>query len=630
MASIEDAKHIILETPISTIINYYHPITKKGANYQGICPFHADSHPSMSVNDSKGIYKCFACGAGGDAIKFVREFSNLGFVDAIKEIAGNLGIQIEEKKKKADPKYEMGTRVLKAANRLYRKVGNEMKPQSYTDFLKNRKLNEESIENFEIGFAPGNNALTKYLGSIPDEKERKFALDVAKQIGLIRDNKHGPGHYDFYRDRVMFPIWDHSGTVRGFTGRAVLENQKPKYMNSIDSFMFDKGNTLYGFNLAKKNIRQQDAVILAEGQMDVIALHQYGFNYAIASSGTAFGENSVRLLSKMAKTIYLAMDSDPAGIDAMKRTNTMFLGENVLPRFVDLAPAKDPDDFLKEFGRLELINRIEKAPAFLDYIIEQTIPKPIPETVDQKLEILNQIFELVSPLKEGLLANEKVVEASKALGLRSSNEDVIEAYKSYLKSQKQAYTPKKIQENVENNPISDEDQIPETKEEIKPVELSSAKEIGSKKITRAEAVTLEKILTHPECVQSEQILEILDLIDHFEVKRVIQWLKEIYLEIDESDYTHMLKSKVGQNKLKPIDDAFKNSIRNHTKTKLEPKVSAKLLKDCGLKIQVDKLKDKKRALATKQKASVTEAESIEFLNKILEVEKQLRDLKYNS
>lgn len=642
MASIEETKEIIRDTPISSIISFYHPIKKRGANYQGICPFHGDRNPSLSVNDNIGIYKCFACGAGGDAIKFVMDFSNLEFVEAIKEIGDRLGIQVEERQKKSTPKFDMGLRVLKAANRLYRKVSKELAPKNYTDFLKQRNLSQESVEHFEISYSPGNNALVSYLSSIKDEKERSFALQTAKEIGLIRDNQRGSGHYDFYRDRMMFPIWDHSGQVRGFSSRAVLPNQKPKYLNSGESFIFDKGNILYGFNIAKKHIRQQEAVLIAEGQMDVVALHQYGFNYAVGTMGVALSENSARMLANMVKTVYLGMDSDPAGIKAMERINEMFMSLNVLPKFVDYSPAKDPDEFLQEFGRLELVERLEKSKSFLDASIEKSLPNPIPETVDQKLEALNRIFELIAPLKEGLLAKEKAVEASKALGLRSSNEDIILAYKSFLNSKKQRLTPKKAPPKVEEPQEHYSYDEPPMPEQEYPVDLDYPGDAFEpqmaqpevKPLTRSEKVTLEKILTHPECVQSEQILEILDLMDNSEVKRLIQWLKKIYLEIDESDYEHILRRKLDENFSRPVNDviaaALFNHNNNHNKLKLEAKVVEKLLKDCKLKVQVDKLKQEKRELAKRQKESATETESIEYLNKILEVEKQLRNLKYNS
>ena len=391
MASIEEAKDIIKSTDISTVINYYHPISKRGGNYEGICPFHGDTQPSLKINDSKGIYKCFACGAAGDAIKFVQDKLNVDFIESVKDIAANLGINIDEQKKK-NPKYEMALRVLQVSAKLYKKIATDKSPSLFTDFKKNRNLNEESISNFQIGYAPGNNGLISYLNSIPG-KDKDFALQVAKDLGLIRDNRHGKGQYDFYRDRVMFPIWDHSGKVRGFSSRAVKPEQKPKYLNSGESFIFDKGNILYGFNLAKKHIRESDSVVIVEGNMDVITLHQYGFKNSVATMGVALSQSSVRLLSNMTKNIFLAMDSDPAGLKAMNKINENFLELGIMPKYIDFSPEKDPDEFLNKFGRLDLTKRIDSAPTFVDFMIDSIIPTPIPENTDKKLEVLNKIFE---------------------------------------------------------------------------------------------------------------------------------------------------------------------------------------------------------------------------------------------
>ena len=628
MASIDETIEIIRETPISSIISFYHSIRKKGANYEGLCPFHGDTKPSLVVSDQKRIYKCFACGAGGDAIKFVMEHNGLQFIDAVKEIADKIGIHVEENKKKAtDPKYDMAIRVLKAANKLYRKVALERNPQNFQDFLKNRKLNEESVNDFEIGYATKNNMLVSYFDSIPNEKDKEFAIKVAVDIGIIRPSKHGGGHYDFYRDRVMFPIADQQGNVRGFSSRAVLPDQKPKYLNSGESYIFDKANILYGFHLAKRHIRKQEQVLIAEGNMDVVALHQYGFNYSVGTMGTALSENMAKMLTNMTKTIYLGMDSDPAGIKAMTRINEMFMGMGVLPKFVDYSPAKDPDDFLKEFGRIELLNRMENASPFLDYLIEKTIPVPIPETVDRKLEVLNEIFEFIAPLKEGLLAKEKAVEASKALGLKSSNEDIIEAYKAFLEGKKQKFAPKKFDKRPKPEP---EQQFSRHLPEEKVFSEPDVQKDAPQELTKAEKVFLERILTHPECVQNEQILEILDLIDHFEVKGLIQWLKKIYLEIDENDYEILLQKKLEENFSRPVSDVIASAIFNHNKLKLETKIVEKLLKDFKTRAQVEKLRKKKRELTNQQRQCSAEEESFELLNKILEVEKQLRDIKYKS
>ena len=633
MASIEEAKEIIKSTDISTVINFYHPITRKGGNYEGICPFHGDTQPSLKVNDNKGIYKCFACGAAGDAIKFVQDKLNVDFVESIKDIANNLGITVEETKKK-NPKFDMALRVLQATSKIYKKVANDVNPANFTKFLKDRNLNEESVTNFQIGYAPGNNALTSYLSTIPS-KDKEFAIKTAKEIGLIRDNRHGQGHYDFYRDRVVFPIWDHSGKVRGFSSRAVLPDQKPKYLNSGESFIFDKGNILYGFNLAKPHIRETDSVIIVEGNMDAVTLHQFGFKNSVATMGVALSQGSIKLLSNMTKNIYLGMDSDPAGLKAMTRINEDFLAAGITPKFIDFSPEKDPDDFLNKIGRLELVKRIEDAPTFIDYLIEQAIPNPIPDSTDRKLDILNSVFAIIKPITSMLLANEKAVKAAKTLGLKSTNEDIIQEFKNFIekstkpqqfkKPQTQKVPVAQTQPDEFNdyefeNPYAgydEENVLPHMEHEV----------LASTKLDRAERNLLSTLITHPECITHNLIVEILDLIQHFEVKRIVQWLKKIYLEIDEAEYQLFVKEKMQESLPKEIVEVLQQSLNSYSNIKLDSKVVDKMLNDLILKLKVNSLRNERDLLKLKQKNSITDEESLEVLNEIQKVEEKLLELR---
>jgi DNA primase len=625
MASIDEAKEIIKGTPISSIVSFYHPISKRGANFEGICPFHGDSHPSLKINDSKGIYKCFACGAAGDSIRFVQDKLNLSFIEAIKDIANQLGISIEEKlSKKSNPKYDMALRVLQAANKLYKKVAIERKPPQYQEFLKQRNINAESQTNFQIGYAPNSGALISYLESL-SENDKTMAIQCALDIGLIRPNKRGQGHYDFYRDRVMFPVWDHSGKVRGFSSRAVLPDQVPKYLNSGESFIFDKGNILYGFNLAKNHIRESDSVIIVEGNMDALMLHQYGFKNSVATMGVALSQNSVQLLKNMAKTIYLAMDSDAAGLKAMARINNDFLRLKTIPRFIDFSPAKDPDEFLNQQGRLELQKRIEEAPTFTDYLINESIPKEIPEHTEKKLDILKEIFQILSPLETNLLAQEKIIQAAKTLGLRSSTEDVLSEYKSFLagapktrpvsnaKSYKEP-APTQTQEDYKSPELKEEDQVQE-------------KIVSSKPVSKAEKILLETLLTHPECILANQITEILDKIEHFEVKRIVQWLKTIYLEIDESEYSLFIQEKMKESMPDEVKSIMASSLFHHNSLKLEKKVIDKLVADLNKKMDENLLKNQRERLKVLQRQVNSDEEGLEILSKIQNIELELLALR---
>lgn len=624
MASIDEAIEIIRETPISSIIGFYHSISKKGLNFEAICPFHSDTKPSLKINDDKKIYKCFACGAGGDAIRFVMDYQNVEFVDAIKEIAAKLSIQIDEKKKPKDPKFEMALRVLKAANRIYYKSGHEMKTQAFTEFLERRKINLDIAKEFEIGFAPGNNALFHYLQNLPANVDKELALESAVKIGIVRKSQKGPNsHYDFFRDRITFPVWDHSGSIRGFSCRAVREDQAPKYLNSGESFIFDKRNIVYGFNIAKKYMRESSKAIVCEGHMDVVSLHQFGFRYAVGTQGVALSENCARILTNTADNIYLGMDSDDAGFEASKRINEIFLKLGTFPRFISYAPEKDPDDFLKKFGRLELQDRIENAPIFLDYLIVKLINESPKDTVDQKLDLLNEVFKLLSPIGEDLRAKEKAIEASKSIGLSSTNEDIIKAYQDFLNKNPKAQS---LSTPIESNdePVQDSFADDSLKHAYNQTLSHDAP------ISKTELIILEQILSNPEFILGKQIPEILDLIDHFEVKRLIQWLKKIYLEIDESDYPIVLNKKILSIDKVDLKETMIKAQANHNRLKLGDEIVEKTINDFIKNLKLEKLKKEKDFFKLKQKESSNEQESQEFLNKILEIEKEIRNVKFKS
>jgi DNA primase len=647
MASIEEAKNIIKDTPISSIINFYHPISKKGADYKGVCPFHNDTKPSMSISDSKGVYKCFACGAAGDGIKFVQDLRNLDFIEAVKDIAAQLSIPIDEfKKKDKNPKFEMGFRVLNGAFKLYKKIATEVKPKTFTDFLKNRGLNDDSVKNFGLGFAPGNNALSSYLNSIPNAKDKDVAMKLAKEIGIIGDSKHGNGTYDFFRDRVVFPVHDHGGQVRGFQARAVLPDQKPKYMNSRESFIFDKGNILYGFNIAKNNIRSKDAVIVCEGNMDVVVLHQFGFTNSVGTMGVAFSENSSRLLGNLTKNFYLAMDSDAAGMKGMVRINEMLLNQGILPKYIDFSPSNDPDEFLNEFGRLELIARMDKAPTFLEVQIEEAIPKPVPGTTDKKLAALHKVFEIVSPLKDGLVAKEKVILASKSLGLQSSNDDIVGAYKNFLEEKeanKSKYKKRSVDRpkkavTVQNDSINDGPPIEDYNGPPMDIDesfvgefLDSSEPLANEQQVippnRVELQILSTMITNPECLESKQIAEILDLIDHNDVKQLIHWLKNIYLEIDDADYTNFIKAKLEENINSDCKNTIASALYNYNSLKFDKKIIDKTMIDLRFKLKREALKGKKAKLVQKQSQAITEEEGLKVLGDIQKVNEELDNLK---
>jgi DNA primase len=361
--------------------------------------------------------------------------------------------------------------------------------------------------------------------------------------------------------------------------------------------------------------------------MDTVVMHQFGFNNSVGTMGTAFGVNSAKILSNITRNIYLAMDSDDAGMKGMIRANEHFMKQGVLAKYISFHPAKDPDDFLNEFGRLELLDRIENAPVFLDSLIEDTIPKPIPSATDQKLEILNQIFVIISPLGDSLLASEKAINASLKLGLKSSSEDISQAYKDYIQNEqnkKERYSqykkspPKQIPQSephLESIPMpSDEHYIPSDEEH--------EEEKVEQKLHKAQEHVVSQLIIHPECLQSDQITEILDFIDNNEVQRLIRWLKDIYLEIDDSDYINVIKTKLESDLNSELKNLLAKALFDYTPTKLNEKVVTKLTSDLLYNLKKEDFKIKRDVLVKKQRAVVSDEESKEVLRLISEHDKE--------
>ena len=619
--SLDRLKEQIKESPVSMVIGQYITLHKRGTNVEGLCPFHADTKPSLRVNDAKGMFKCFACGAGGDAIKFVIDFKRVDFVEALKEISGILGLQFDDyqKEKKKNPKVEMAFRVVNASAKLYNKVA-LAKPLAYGEFLTKRQLSQESVEKFQISYSPGNSAIYRYLQSIPGA-EREQALQVALELGIVRYNQDQDRYYDFYRDRVMFPIHDHSGQIRGYSSRAIHQDQNPKYLNSGESFAFNKAAILVGFYFAKNHIRQMDQVIIVEGNMDVIMMHQFGFCQTVGTMGTALSEGSVRLLANMTKNVYLGMDSDPAGKKAMERINADFMRVGLLPKLLNFEPAKDPDEFLLKEGRLELMKRVETAPILLDILISETIPEKIPENLELKLTTLHKIFELVSPLKEELTATERIVNAAKILGLKSDSQTILEDYKGVLSRQKE-----KTSFPVATPKVVEQEEMFETEASAARVLQLQNKGPISAPLSKSEKVFLREILCHPEFLTHFNQHDFLAYIGHDEVKKLVQWLAKIYLEIDDAEYVPIVQEELQYGGYsKELMDVGTDALFNYG-NRYNEKVIARMLKDYLLMLKKDQITQKRNVLKERQKIATTQSEVDSILSEIQKLSEELNSL----
>lgn len=351
---------------IASIIEEYLPLSRKNhLNYFGLCPFHHEDTPSFSVNPSKEIFYCFGCHKGGDVFKFIMEIEKLTYVEAVRFLANKVGVAIETRQDPREQEREkerlaIRKLYLEAARFYYRAMQNDPQKKAQ-NYCLNRSISRSSQLKFGLGYAPDQwDGLYKHLQKLELFPSKK----IIENSGLFKQNSKG-GFYDLLRDRLIFPVIDKTGQVIAFGGRIIGEGQ-PKYINSPETPIYTKGNHLYGFNFAKSN--HKNHVLLVEGYLDVITCHEAGFTETVGVLGTALTPQQVKLLHKNSKEVIICFDADNAGQQAMQRSLSLLVEADVPVRVLLLhGPAKDPDEFIKKFGKEQFQVAIDKAMSVLDY-----------------------------------------------------------------------------------------------------------------------------------------------------------------------------------------------------------------------------------------------------------------------
>ncbi len=342
---------------IVDVISAYVKLQKKGSSYFGLCPFHNEKTPSFSVSGQKQMYYCFGCGAGGNVFTFLMEYENYTFVEAVKALAQRAGITLPEAEPSAQEKREASLRqrlleINKLAAKYFYYQLTQPQGEQARNYLEGRKLSHETIVTFGLGYSNKfSNDLYQYLRSAGYDDY------ILKETGLITLDERKGGHDKFW-NRVMFPIMDINNRVIGFGGR-VLGDGTPKYLNSPETKLFDKSRNLYGLNLARRSRRPN--MIICEGYMDVISMHQAGFDNAVASLGTAFTSPQASLLKRYTDEVLLAYDSDGAGVKAALRAIPMLKEAGLRSKVIHMEPYKDPDEFIKNLGTEAFEERIAHA-----------------------------------------------------------------------------------------------------------------------------------------------------------------------------------------------------------------------------------------------------------------------------
>ena len=378
---------------IVSTISQYMTLKRKGRNYFGLCPFHNEKSPSFSVSPDKQIFHCFGCGVGGDVINFVKKIENIGFLDSVRLLAEKSGIQLPNDISKVEEKnIKLKNRVYKI-NELAAKFYHEnlYKPTSKIaqDYIKKRKLNNATLKSFLMGYASNSsNELLRYL------KEQGFTEEELLASCLI--GKSDRGYYDKFRNRLMIPIRDERGRFIAFGGR-VLDDSKPKYINSPENIVYSKGRNLFGLNVAREGVHGPlKRLLIVEGYMDAISLYQRGITNVVASLGTALTDSQGRLLRRNTEQVILGYDADGAGQQAIIRGMEILKSMDIDIRILQISGAKDPDEYVLKFGPEKMVKAMDEAISAIEFKIKVLRANLDLNNVNDKVKFLTEIAKILS------------------------------------------------------------------------------------------------------------------------------------------------------------------------------------------------------------------------------------------
>jgi DNA primase len=399
---------------ILDVISEHVSLKKKGRNYVGLCPFHKEKTPSFMVQQDRQTFHCFGCGEGGNVISFIMKYRSLEFVDAVKMLAERANILIPESGE------QVNSEKINLINTLYRinkeaakYFFNNLKENNKAfEYFKSRGISGEIIKRFGLGYSQDRwDGLLKHLSSMG------FKEELMEQAGLII-RKEGSRFYDRFRNRVMFPVFDVRGRVIGFGGR-VLDDSKPKYLNSPETLVFNKGNNLYGLNIASKRISDR-RIIIVEGYMDAIALHQYGIENAVASLGTALTMSQAKLLKRYGDEVIISYDSDTAGQAATLRGLDILSKAGCVVKILGIPKGKDPDEFIRAEGKDEFLKCIDNAEPLVEYKIRRKSESFDTTTTEGKIGFIKSAAEALIEIENPIVVDAYINKLSMETGIGSS------------------------------------------------------------------------------------------------------------------------------------------------------------------------------------------------------------------
>ncbi len=392
---------------IVSIISDYIPLKMQGRNYFGVCPFHDDHNPSMSVSKERQLFKCFVCNKGGNVFTFVKDYENISYIEAVKRVADKVGIPLEIGNiKKESSKFKLEYEIMDYATKIFQNNLNSKEGIKAKEYLLNRGITDKIIKDFRIGLALDDNT---YLYNVLTKKN--YDINLLDELGLI--TKDGIKGYDKFQNRIMFPLTDLQGNTVGYTGRIYNGEDSAKYINTKETKIYKKGNTLFNYYNAKNYIRSEKCAILVEGNMDAIRVYSSGIYNVLALMGTSITKEQVDILKKLRVPIILMLDNDNAGALATMNVGSELEKENVVVKVVRLEGAKDPDEYIIKYGIDKFKNTIANSINYFDYKLKYL----------KENKNLNNTEELVLYIKSVIKLLDKEDNLTKEITLKKLSEE---------------------------------------------------------------------------------------------------------------------------------------------------------------------------------------------------------------
>jgi DNA primase len=439
---------------IVEVLSDYLPLKKSGQNYKGLCPFHSEKTPSFIVSPSKQLYHCFGCGSGGDVFNFLVQYENLSFPETVRILAKKAGIKIEVKTRDPRLKTEKESllKVNKTAEEYFHKILIGPQGKVTREYLFKRGIKDKTIEDFKLGFS-----LPAWGGLLTTMGERGYSPEILQKTGLIIPREDRKGYYDRFRGRIIFPIYNIEGDVIGFGGR-VLDDTLPKYLNSPETLIYRKGENLYALNKAKDYIRKEP-LILVEGYMDVIALHQAGITNTAATLGTALTKGHLKAITRFTKKVVIIFDADPAGKKAASMGLDIFIEGGIDVRIVSLPSGDDPDSFIMREGKDKFMNLLHGASNLIDFSLRQILDQDTGfstfknQELSEKISKVGEALVIISKIPNNIERGYYLKRLSEKTGIEETF--LLEEFRR-MKVQKRVHSPQSTVHSQRLRPKAEE------------------------------------------------------------------------------------------------------------------------------------------------------------------------------